>query len=363
MLCAYLLVICAHLGHVRSAAFGGEQALHRGDAARGVRDIYHRAGIVRRDLDRGVGARGGGTADQQRHVESVTLHFARHVRHFLERRRDQTRQPDGIGLLPLRGVDDGLRGDHHAEVEDLVVVALQDDRDDVLADVVHVALYRRHDHAPFGTRDLPGSGLLGFDVRDEVAHSLLHDARRFHHLRQEHLACAEQVADDVHAVHQRSLDDFDRPGKLQAGLFGVGYDVGSDAVHQGMRESLLGRAGAPGLVLYRLARATFDSVRELYEALGRVASPIEDDVFYALAQLGGDFLVDPELPGVDDAHRHPGAYRVIQERRVHRFAYRVVAAEREREVGHAARYLGVRQVGAYPANRLQVLKPVAGVFL
>jgi hypothetical protein len=34
---------------------------------------------------------------------------------------------------------------------------------------------------------------------------LLHHPRRLHHLRQEHLAGAEEVADDVHAVHQRNF--------------------------------------------------------------------------------------------------------------------------------------------------------------
>ena len=36
------------------------------------------------------------------------------------------------------------RGDHHAEVDDLVVVAAEDDADDVLADVVDVALDGGH---------------------------------------------------------------------------------------------------------------------------------------------------------------------------------------------------------------------------
>jgi hypothetical protein len=51
-----------------------------------------------------------------------------------------------------------------------------------------------------------GAFLFLFDVGDQVGHGLLHHARRFHHLRQEHLAGAEQVADHVHAVHQRAFD-------------------------------------------------------------------------------------------------------------------------------------------------------------
>ena len=44
----------------------------------------------------------------------------------------------------LRGLEDLRRRHHDAEVDHLVVVALQHDADDVLADVVHVALDRRH---------------------------------------------------------------------------------------------------------------------------------------------------------------------------------------------------------------------------
>ena len=44
----------------------------------------------------------------------------------------------------LRGLEDLRRRHHHAEVDHLVVVALEHDADDVLADVVHVALDGGH---------------------------------------------------------------------------------------------------------------------------------------------------------------------------------------------------------------------------
>jgi hypothetical protein len=55
---------------------------------------------------------------------------------------------------------------------------------------------------------------------------LLHHAGGFHHLRQEHLARAEQVADDVHAVHQRAFDHLQRPFRREARGFGVVVDIG-----------------------------------------------------------------------------------------------------------------------------------------
>ncbi len=72
------------------------------------------------------------------------------------------------------------------------------------------------------------------------------------------------------------------------------------------------------------------------QPLGGVRPAVEEHVFDALAQLRGDLFVDVQLPGVDDPHVQPGADRVIEERRVHRPAHRVVAAEGERDVAHAA---------------------------
>ena len=67
----------------------------------------------------------------------------------------------------------------------------------------------------------PAFGLLRLHERQQVGDRLLHDAGALDHLRQEHLAGAEQVADDVHAVHQRAFDDLQRPLVLVAGLLDV----------------------------------------------------------------------------------------------------------------------------------------------
>ena len=51
-----------------------------------------------------------------------------------------------------RVCEDLRRRHHHAEVDDLVVVAGEHDADDVLADVVHVALDGRHQDLAGGLR-------------------------------------------------------------------------------------------------------------------------------------------------------------------------------------------------------------------
>jgi hypothetical protein len=48
--------------------------------------------------------------------------------------------------------------------------------------------------------------LLRFHERLEIRDRALHRARALDHLRQKHLAGAEQVADRLHPVHQRTFD-------------------------------------------------------------------------------------------------------------------------------------------------------------
>ena len=86
-----------------------------------------------------------GMSKPSRSISAATWH------HLVERRRDQAGQADDVDLLVARGLEDLLRRHHDAEVDDLVVVAGEHDADDVLADVVHVALDRRH-------QDLAGGG-------------------------------------------------------------------------------------------------------------------------------------------------------------------------------------------------------------
>ena len=190
------------------------ERLAHADRARRVLHVGDGPGILRVDLDGGVRGRGGRAADQERHLELQPLHLARHVHHLVQRRRDEAREPDHVGLLAARGLEDPLRRHHHAEVDDLEVVALEDDADDVLADVVDVALDGRDHDLAVGARRL---ARFLVQERHEVRDRLLHDARGFHDLRQEHLAGAEQVADHVHAVHQRPLDHRRAGGRTPRG--------------------------------------------------------------------------------------------------------------------------------------------------
>ena len=209
---AHLGVLGADLADVGLALALGQELRHDADGAAGVEHVDRLPlRVVGRDLDRRVHAARRRAADQQRAVEAFALHLGGDEAHLVERRRDEAREPDDVGLLALGGLEDLRRRHHDAEIDHLVVVALEHDADDVLADVVHVALDGRHDDLAGGGLRLEARGLLlRLEVGLQVGDRLLHHARRLHDLRQEHLAGAEQVADDVHAGHQRALDDVQR---------------------------------------------------------------------------------------------------------------------------------------------------------
>jgi 5-methyltetrahydrofolate--homocysteine methyltransferase len=137
-----------------------------------------------------VHAAGGGAADHQRQLETLSLHLGGDMAHLVERRRNQAGQADDVGLLGLGGFEDLGRRYHDAEVDDFIIVALEHNADDVLADVVHVALDRRHHD--LAIRVVVGAAvLLLLHVGHQIGDRLLHHPRRFHHLRQKHFARSE----------------------------------------------------------------------------------------------------------------------------------------------------------------------------
>ena len=122
--------------------------------------------------------------------------------HDDRRLHEQPGHADDVGAVLLGGLED--RGDRllDAEVDDRVAVVGQDDVDEVLADVVDVALD--------GGQDDLALALLALDllhVRLEVGDGGLHDLGALQHERQLHLAGAEELADDLHPAEQHVVDD------------------------------------------------------------------------------------------------------------------------------------------------------------
>ena len=171
MLLATAHVVCFHFGDIGRLHFRRHELAAHAHGARRIFHVNHRAVVLRIDLVRGVRGRRGGAADQQRHRETATLHLAGDVAHFLQRGRDEARQADHVGTYLLRGLEDLVGGHHDSEIDDREVVALENDADDVLADVVHVTLDGGEHH---GAIRLLHAVSQRFDERDQMRHGLFH---------------------------------------------------------------------------------------------------------------------------------------------------------------------------------------------
>src|SRR2546422_3058020 len=284
------------------------------------------------------------------------------MHHLVQRRRDQAAETDDINTPLTRGLEDLVTGHHHAQVDHLVVVAAEDDAHDVLADVVHVPLHRSHQD--FALRLAAAGGLL-LRLHEwlQVGHGLLHHAGALDDLRQEHLAGAEQVPDDVHPRHQRAFDHLQWFGVLAPRLFYVGLNILDDALDEGMREALFDRALPPGVLLNSRLVFLLDRLREGHQPLGRVGPPVQQHILDQLQQVLRDLLVHRELPGIDDPQVEARTDRVVEEGGVHRLPHGVVAAERERDVAHTPADLAVWQRGLDLPRSLDEVDSVVVVLL
>ena len=353
---ADVLVFCGGRGDERFGLGIGEQLAGHPNRAAGVEHVDHRAIIGRIDPQRGVDLAGGRAADQQRHGQPSALHFFGHGDHFIQRRRDQARQADHVGILLNRGFDDLGPGHHHAQIDHFVAVALQHDADDVLADIVDIALDRGHHDLALG----PRARLLGgFDIGDQVGDRLFHHPGRFDHLRQEHLAGAKQIANGVHPGHQRAFNHFDRAGMKQAGFLGVLDDMRVDPFDQSMLQPPDHIPAAPfRSLLFSNRVGALEALGHRDQPFGRAIIAVEDHILASGAQRGVDQVVNVKLPGVDDCHVEPGRDCVVEEHRMHRPADRLVAAEAERQVGEPAREVNVRAARADFGHRFDEIDRV-----
>ena len=140
----------------------------------------HRAFIGSVDPQRRMRLAGGRPADQQRNAHFRAAHFLGNCHHLVQRRGNQAGESDDIRVVFPGRFEDLRPRNHHAHVDHFVAIALQNHSNDVLADVVHIALHRRHDDLALGAGTL---FLLRLDIGDQVGHGLLHHACGFHDLR------------------------------------------------------------------------------------------------------------------------------------------------------------------------------------
>src|SRR5271166_290163 len=356
------------LGHERSFVIVAQEAGGHGHGAAGIQNVHYRLAVVRRNFDGGVGPARRCSADEQRQLETLTLHLASHMDHLVERGRDKATEADHVRLHCFGAFEDLFAGDHHTHIDDLIVVAGEDDADNVLADVVNIALDGCENDLALRLDLLAGRchrRLLGLHEGRQVRNGLLHHARGLDHLRQEHLASSEQITDHAHAGHQRAFDHQERAAQLETGFLGVDLDVGVDALDERVRETFLDCAVAPffSFLFTRYRSSALQRFAKLHQPLCGVGTAIQQYVFDQHLQLGVDLLIDFEHSGIDDAHVRARRNGVVEEGGVHGLANLVIAAKAEGDVRDSAANFRMRQVGLDPARGVDEIDRVVVVLL
>ncbi len=82
---------------------------------------------------------------------------------------------------------------------------------------------------------------------------------------------------------------------------------------------------------------------QIEQAFRCIIAPVEHHVFAGLTQFRINRFVNRELTRIDDAHIHADLNGVIEEHRMHGLAHRLIAAEREGQIGNAAGNMHMRQ--------------------
>jgi len=153
--------------------FSVQQAARYGHGPAGVEYVDGSAlGVSGLHLQGGMRLGGRRSADQQGGGHAPPFHLCGYGDHLVERRRDEPTEADDVGIDALGFVQDLIGRYHHTEVDDLVVVARQDNPDDVLTDVVDVAFYGGQEDGAFVLAGNPlpqplptGEGRCGCSLR------------------------------------------------------------------------------------------------------------------------------------------------------------------------------------------------------
>mmetsp|Transcript_45881 Transcript_45881/g.82585 ORF Transcript_45881/g.82585 Transcript_45881/m.82585 type:complete len:343 (-) Transcript_45881:1114-2142(-) len=215
-----------------------------------------------------------------------------------------------------------------------------------------IALDGCHEHyaVPLGlvgifTRRKGRKALLLLHEWSKVGHSLLHHTGTLDDLRQEHLSCAEEIADDAHALHERTFDDVERNFEVGSCLLDVTVNELVDAIDEPVVETLNVGAVSPGILCCSSAccatscrwRRFAHILSELEESLDVLAISrlVQDHLFGQLSSICVDVGVPGKASRVDDGHVETRGHGVIEEDAVHGVTQGVQATEREREVAEA----------------------------
>ena len=222
---AYDALLVLELRYVLVAVVGNQMAHDGGIVGSRMCAHYHAVRIYGSHLHRRVERGCSGTAHDDRSGHAAALQFLTYAYHLVERWRYKSRQSYHGCILLLSRINDDVAVNHHSEILHFEAVTLCHHRYDVLPYVVYVALHRGHDDGVvFRVFRITRSTLIiliSLHIRLQHADGLLHHACRLHHLRQEHLALAEELPYPIHGRHQILVNHAQRCACLLVSLLGV----------------------------------------------------------------------------------------------------------------------------------------------
>lgn len=350
-----------HLGGV-GAAGDAHERLHQGEPLEGVAGVadlaVEEAGEVVLDVGAGEGRPAEDDGPALRETSGVQLFEV--LLHHDRGLHEQPGHADDVGVVLLGGGDDVRDGLLDAEVDHLVAVVRQDDVDEVLADVVHVAAHGGEDDAALAR------GIRLLHVRFEQGDRVLHDLGGLQHEGQLHLARAEALADDLHALEQVVVDDAERRHAVGERELEVGFEplalAVDDAAFEAFADGQRGELGG-ALVAERGGVDAGEEVEHAGErvvgdvALGVEGAAVPDEVEGDFALLGRERGERHDLRGVDDAGVEARFDRFVQEDGVEYAARGRV--QPEGDVGDAEGEVQPRVRLVQAADRLDRLDRVA----
>ena len=341
-----------------------EQLLHHGDGTGSVVHVDQGAGISRLNFYSGVHPRSRGAANEQRQADVLALHLPRHKDHFVQGGGDESAEANGIHAVGQGFVQDFLGGHHHAQVDDFKIVALEDHPHNVLADVVDVAFDCGEQNFALFAGGAAGFAGGCLKIRFQPRHRALHNPSGLDHLRQKHFSGTKQVPHRIHAAHQRTFDDGQRTAQGVQRFRRIGFDVGVDAVDQGMFHAFFHRKQPPGLVLPLSggSAVAFEGFCQRQQSFAGLVVAVKQNVLNGLPQGSVHLFVHHQLTGVDNSHVQAVPDGVVQKTGVDGLAHGVVAAETETDVAHPAGNQGPRQMGLDPGRGFKEIQGIAPVF-
>ena len=127
-------------------------------------------------------------------------------------------------------------GNHHAKIDNFIIVARQDDPNDIFSNIVNISFYRGHKNF---SCSLLFPVFFRFDIGKQIGNGFLHHPSGFYHLRKEHFTCPKKIANHIHSIHQVPFDNFNRSTYFLSGSLYIFFDKLINSFYQSMRDSRL----------------------------------------------------------------------------------------------------------------------------